>query len=221
MSDPAPRLLVVMALPAESDGVFEAAGVPVLYCGVGKVNAAVALTHELSRSPPPSAGLPFVLNFGTAGSRFHRPGTLVACHEFMQRDMDVRGLGFDLGVTPYDSPPPRLSFDPVFAHLPVATCGTGDSFATGEGAAVSGVVDMEAYALAKVCWLMGARFGCAKYVSDGADHAAGTDWQSNVHRAATQFLSLFQTLCAEPGSGGRSSCSGGQGVRGVDQGPRG
>ena len=38
-----PPILIVMALAAESDGVFEAARIPVLYCGVGKVNAAVAL----------------------------------------------------------------------------------------------------------------------------------------------------------------------------------
>ena len=35
MADPLPKTLVVMALAAESAGVFEAAGVPVLYCGVG------------------------------------------------------------------------------------------------------------------------------------------------------------------------------------------
>ena len=39
-----PAILVVIALRVESSGVFEAAGVPVLYCGVGKVNAAIALT---------------------------------------------------------------------------------------------------------------------------------------------------------------------------------
>ncbi len=42
-----PPILIVMALEAESDGVFEAAGIPVLYCGVGKINAAIALTREL------------------------------------------------------------------------------------------------------------------------------------------------------------------------------
>ena len=91
-----------MALPAESDGVFEAAGVPVLYCGVGKVNAAIALTRELLRYAHAGEPVPLVLNFGTAGSRVHHTGTLVACHEFLQRDMDVRGLGFVLGVTPFD-----------------------------------------------------------------------------------------------------------------------
>jgi adenosylhomocysteine nucleosidase len=198
-----PRTLVVMALPAESDGVFEAAGVPVLFCGVGKVNAAIALTRELARYLHGGEPLPLVLNFGTAGSHVFRTGTLVACREFIQRDMDVRGLGFPLGVTPFDSAPLELQFEPVFNHLPTATCGSGDSFATAgsEAAAASacGVVDMEAYALAKVCWLEGAAFACAKYVSDGADAQAAADWQNNVHRAASEFLDLYQDVSSSPG----------------------
>ena len=104
-----PRMLVVMALAAESAGVFEEARVPVLYCGVGKVNAAIALTRELRRYAHASQPAPLVLNFGSAGSRVHATGSLVACHEFVQRDMDVSGLGFALGVTPYDDTPARLS----------------------------------------------------------------------------------------------------------------
>jgi adenosylhomocysteine nucleosidase len=58
-----PPILVVMALAAESDGVFEAAGVPVLYCGVGKVNAAVALTRELRRYVHAGHRVPPVVDF--------------------------------------------------------------------------------------------------------------------------------------------------------------
>jgi adenosylhomocysteine nucleosidase len=198
-----PRTLVVMALPAESDGVFEAAGVSVLYCGVGKVNAAIVLTRELARYIHGGEPLPLVLNFGTAGSRVYGTGTLVACREFIQRDMDVRGLGFPLGVTPFDSAPLALKFEPVFNHLPTATCGTGDSFATvgcePAAAPACGVVDMEAYALAKACWLEGAPFACAKYVSDGADTQAAADWQKNVHRAAGEFLDLYQNASGSSG----------------------
>src|SRR5258708_6436691 len=97
-----PNTLVVVALRAESAGVFEAAGIPVLYCGVGKVNAAT--------------------------------------------DMDCA------------------------------------------------VVDMEAYALAKACWYAKAPFACAKYVSDGADHAAADDWQQNQHKAADEFLRLYMAV---------------------------
>ncbi len=194
MSDFLPTTLVVMALAAESDGVFEAAGVPVLSCGVGKVNAAIALTRELSRYAQARRPWPLVVNFGTAGSRVHAAGSMVACHEFIQRDMDVRGLGFALGVTPFDAAPSTLQFAPVFTHLVPAVCGSGDSFATVQTEVECGVVDMEAYALAKACWLMGAAFACAKYVTDGADHGAAADWQNNVHKAAAEFLNLYRTV---------------------------
>jgi adenosylhomocysteine nucleosidase len=193
MSDP-PPILVVMALAAESDGVFEAAGIPVLYCGVGKVNAAVALTRELRRYVHAGCRLPSVLNFGSAGSRVHATGSLVSCHEFVQRDMDVSGLGFALGVTPFDDTPATLTFEPRFEHLPRAVCGSGDSFAMSACAVECGVVDMEAYALAKVCWLEGAPFACVKYVTDGADHAAADHWRDNVHKAAEEFLRLYVSV---------------------------
>ena len=187
-----PNTLVIVALRGESAGVFEAAGIPVLYCGVGKVNAAMALARALAPYALQGQAMPQVLNFGSAGSRVHLTGTLVGCHEFVQRDMDVSGLGFALGVTPYDEAPPCLRFDPVFKHLPSAVCGTGDSFATVATDMDCGVVDMEAYALAKVCWFDKAPFACAKYVSDGADHAAADDWQQNLHKAADEFLSLYR-----------------------------
>jgi adenosylhomocysteine nucleosidase len=164
-----------------------------LYCGVGKVNAAIALTKALSRYAHGGEDMPLVVNFGSAGSRCHAAGTLVACHEFVQRDMDVRGLGFALGVTPYDEAPSSLSFDPVF-HLPAAICGSGDSFATTEVEADCAVVDMEAYALAKVCWRENAKFACVKYITDGADTSAADDWQRNVHKSAEEFLRLFRGL---------------------------
>jgi adenosylhomocysteine nucleosidase len=189
-----PGTIVVIALRIESSGVFEAAGVPVLYCGVGKVNAAIALTKELSRYAQQGEEMPLVVNFGSAGSRCFASGTLVSCQEFVQRDMDVSGLGFALGVTPYDEAPSSLLFDPVFTHLPAAVCGSGDSFATADIEVDCAVIDMEAYALAKVCWHENARFACAKYVTDGADHAAAEDWQRNVHVAAEEFLQLFQGL---------------------------
>jgi adenosylhomocysteine nucleosidase len=194
-----PRTLVVVALRAELAGVFEAAAVPVLYCGVGKVNAAMTLARELGRYAHSGAAMPLVVNFGSAGSRRFAAGTLVECHEFLQRDMDVSGLGFARGVTPFDDDPARLSFDRVFGQLPSAVCGSGDSFATAATdieCDIAGkscqVVDMEAYALAKVCRREGASFACAKYVSDGADHAAAGDWQLNVHKAADEFLRLYR-----------------------------
>src|ERR1700683_4150628 len=189
-----PGTIVVIALRVESSGVFEAAGVPVLYCGVGKVNAAIARTQELSRYAHRGEEMPLVVNFGSAGSRCFAPGTLVGCQEFVQRDMDVSGLGFALGITPYDEAPSALTFEPVFTHLPSAVCGSGDSFATADIEVDCAVIDMGAYALARVCWHENARFACVKYVTDGADHAAADDWQRHVHVSAEEFVQFFQGL---------------------------
>jgi adenosylhomocysteine nucleosidase len=152
------------------------------------------LTRELCRvtrdGGPPYA----VVNFGTAGSRSHAAGSLVACHEFVQRDMDAGGLGFAPGVTPFEDQPARLTFERCFTSLPAAVCGTGDSFEMGEWRGDHDVVDMEAFSLAKVCRLFGAEFACAKYITDGADEAAAQDWQGNQHKAAEEFLTLYRQL---------------------------
>jgi adenosylhomocysteine nucleosidase len=192
--------LVVMALPPEAQDVFERAGVPVLYTGVGKVNAAMSLTRALAAFRHAGRPLPAVVNFGSAGSPRFPAGTVVTCTTFHQRDMDVSGLGFEPGTTPYEDILPVLEFPSPFAGLPHGSCGTGDSFETGGSALTFDVVDMEAYALAKVCLVEGAVFACAKFVTDGADHAAANDWQANLHRAAECFLGLYRQLPAVAGT---------------------
>jgi len=189
--------LVVMALPLEAQDVFERAGISVLYTGVGKVNATMTLMRALAQFRATGQPLPRVVNFGSAGSRRFAAGTLVACSAFHQRDMDVSGLGFEPGTTPYEEIPPVIEFPTPFRDLTIAGCATGDSFETSERAMQCDVVDMEAYALAKVCHVEGAAFACAKFITDGADHAAASDWQANLHRAAEQFLALYRQLpCA-------------------------
>jgi adenosylhomocysteine nucleosidase len=189
-----------MALHAESAGVFQAAGVEVLYTGVGKVNAAIALTRRIARLRREGRGPPLVVNFGTAGSARIPAQTLVACRRFVDRDMDVGALGFAPGVTPFDELPPMLEFPAVFAGLPEAVCGSGDSFATVDHGPACDVVDMEAYALAKTCRIEGAGFACAKYVSDGADENAALHWKANVAGAADRFLALYRELVTRTGA---------------------
>lgn len=183
-----------MALPAEGEGLFEADGIPVLYTGIGKVNAAIALTRRLTEYVERNEPLPLVVNCGSAGSGTFPTGTVVSCSEFIQRDMDVQPLGFEIGVTPYEDIPAVLRFAIPIPGLPQAVCGSGDSFATAPQGLHCDVVDMEAYALAKVCWVYGAQFACAKYVSDGADHAAASDWVDNHHRGAAAFLAAYKAL---------------------------
>jgi len=199
MADELPPLLVVMALPAEGAGRFEQGGVRVLYTGIGKVNAAIALMRRLSDYRQAGRMPQLVVNFGTAGGVNVPARTLVGCRRFVDRDMDVGALGFAPGVTPFDELPAMLEFAPRFAALPDAICGTGDSFATRPHALECDVVDMEAYALAKACRVQGVDFACAKYVSDGADAEAAAHWQENVAGAADAFVGLYRELVSRAG----------------------
>jgi len=186
--------LVVIALELEGQGLFEQAGVSVLYTGLGKVNAALSLARRLSTLRAQGALPSLVVNFGTAGSRTFATGSVIACRKFVQRDMDVTGLGFALGETPFETLPAMLSFPTLLPALPEGVCGTGDRFETGAAGLACDVIDMEAYALAKVCLHEEVPFACAKYISDGADHTAADDWHASLPKAAAAFFDLYRGL---------------------------
>jgi len=188
------KLLIVMALPQESRGLLENTGAEILYTGVGKVNAASTLARKLAEMRCTGAGQPLVVNLGTAGSRRIPAHTLVACNRFAQRDMDVSGMGLAPGVTPFDPTPPIIEFPIVFTHLPQVLCSTADSFATQRHEISGDVVDMEAFALARVCLAENARFACVKYITDGADSDSATHWEAALDNAARAFQSVFQSL---------------------------
>jgi adenosylhomocysteine nucleosidase len=188
--------LVVMALPLESGGALENLSVPVLYTGVGKINAAYMLTRELTRRAAHSGNdLRLVLNLGTAGSSVFPTGALVECTRLLQRDMDASPLGFAVGVTPYDEHPHVLEQDAMFPGLPQVSCGSGDDFCVAYDAGAFQVVDMEAYALAKVCRMEGVPFACVKYITDGArDETSANQWQQASQRAGQQLAAFLRSI---------------------------
>lgn len=182
------NMLIVMALEDEGQGLLEKLGYEVLYCGVGKVNATYHLMRRLSDTIRPVGQ---VLNLGSAGSHRFSTGELVAADKFVQRDMDLTGLGFELGHTPFESDPMMISVPRYFADLPHGVCGSGDSFLQNLCPVNSDIIDMEAYALAKVCLRESLPFACAKYITDGADKSASKDWQTNLADAAQAFVNLI------------------------------
>jgi len=171
-------VLIVCALEEETQGKL--AGWNTLYTGVGKINATLALVKYLFSHTPR-----LVINYGTAGSRDLKIGELVDCTKFLQRDMDKTALGFEKGQTAFeDHIPIMLDFSHIKNNLigKNYVCGTGDNFVQDINQEMSNidVFDMEAYALAKVCYLQGIPFISYKYVSDNADSTADKDWTDNL-----------------------------------------
>ena len=174
------KTLIVCALEIETQGQLD--DYDVLYTGVGKVNATFELTRKFGKY---GSYIPYdmVINYGTAGSRKIKKGKLVDCTKFIQRDMDVTGLGFMRGETPFEQDPPfiiqqqNIEFNPIGRN---ATCGSGDNFVEDKTNYYGEVVDMEAYALAKVCYLYDVPFISFKYITDGADEQAHEDWEKNL-----------------------------------------
>ena len=171
-------ILIVCALKIETQNQLD--DYNVLYTGVGKVNATYELVNHLVKIQDVPK---LIINYGTAGSRKIKKKTLVDCTKFVQRDMDVTGLGFMRGETPFESDPPLMldfGITPLNNIKRRATCGSGDSFVEDRTQYYGEVVDMEAYALAKVCYLKDIAFVSFKYITDGADEQAHEDWEANL-----------------------------------------
>lgn len=180
--------LVIMAMPAESQKAFEKAGIEVHYTGIGKINATFKATELIIGRPVKQ-----VLNLGTAGSHKFATHSLIECIGFVQRDMDLTPLGFPRGETPDDPIKGKLMVEPI-SHLPKGICGTGDVFEVSLPKLDCDLVDMEAYALAKVCRKLNVGFHSFKYITDGSDQDAHKDWVANLRPASEALLNLFHQL---------------------------
>ena len=191
------NILIVCALEMETQDKLD--DWEVIYTGVGKVNATMKLVDRLTDYNYARPEL--VINYGTAGSRKYEQGEVVDCTQFIQRDMDVTGLGFEIGQTPFEEEIPIIiqsesDFNPIGKN---ALCGSGDSFMKGLPYAwyknqIGDVVDMEAYALAKICRSYGISFISFKYITDGADGDAGADWEKNVSKGIVKFKEKILSL---------------------------
>ncbi len=181
------KLIIVAALREELADTHIPHNIPVVYTGVGKLNAALAVHEALGRYQPE-----LVVNFGTAGRVAATNSELVEIADVIQRDMDAQPLA-QRGVTPYGHSP--FALDSGFAGV---RCATGDSFVRAadpwlleQGVAV---VDMELFALALVCQRQNTQWRSFKYITDDGDDSAGQDWLARVDRGRDLFLAKLAQL---------------------------
>ena len=171
--------LIVVALEDELPE-YMVSGWKVVYTGVGKVNAAIAATEAVLEARPAH-----LINYGTAGALNPEITGLNRVNRIVQRDMDVRPLGFKLGHTPFDT------INHIDLNGTGVSLGTGDHFVTTPPELITDIVDMEAYAIAKACYLSGVDFVTYKYITDGASEEAAAEWLSNCRKGAGDFLEVL------------------------------
>ena len=150
------------------------------HIGVGKINATYN-TLKLIHIHNPK----IIINYGSAGAINSKLNGIVECTKFYQRDMDVRDLDFKLGETPFDEIKEIINSENGYS------CGTGDSFVNQKIDMQVDVVDMEAYAIAKVCKLENVEFKCFKYISDNANENSSKDWNQNLKLGANAFSNFI------------------------------
>lgn len=156
----------------------------VFFTGIGKVNAACTVAELVERYKPNH-----IVNFGTAGGITVGPG-LYSVTKFVQRDMQCFKLGAKPGETPFESTP--IVLDLGNKGL---TCSTGDNFITDPNLEIpADLVDMEAYAIAKICWKKDIQFSCYKFVSDQANEHAYRDWYDMMSAGQSHYMSKLQEL---------------------------
>lgn len=182
------EIILLMALPSESQGLFEKENISVHYCGIGKINAAHKTTELIYLHKPKC-----ILNLGTAGSHKYKTHELIECTAYVQKDMDITPLGFPLGQTPLDHIPGKIESETI-TNLKKGICGTGDVFEIGQPKLACDLVDMEAYAIAKVCKKMNVNFTAIKYITDGSDPHSKEDWFKNLRPAAEALLKIYHEI---------------------------
>lgn len=186
-----PNFLIVAALETESCGLFEKFGCPVLYTGIGKINATFSLTAFLLSRIGIWDTKPTIINIGTAGSYRIAERSIVSVSRFIQRDMLAMPLA-PRYVTPFEENTESIEVELNPANLERVVCGSGDSFVDRETLYRTtdyDIVDMEGYALAYVCRQFKVPFTSIKYISDPGD---ADDWKDSLRRASQALSFVLQ-----------------------------
>lgn len=147
----------------------------VYFCGTGKVNAAMRMTEILMRDPT----ITKVWNFGTARGITVNEG-FHCCNAFIQGDMNC--TDYEIGRTPFERLPTN-----IVTKKHGLQCNTRDTLEKTEGM-IGDVMDMEAYALAKVCLDYGVEFECWKFIDNSY---MSREWLAHARNPEPYFIERY------------------------------
>lgn len=197
------RVLFVMAAEPEYGPHLRGLFVP-LICGVGPVEAAVAVSAELARLRALGAAPDLVVSLGSAGSRILEQTEVYQAGSVSYRDMDASALGFPKGETPFLDKPAVLPLTSQIPGVPSASLSTGANVVSGAAydAIDAAMVDMETYAVLRACQAFDLPLIALRGISDGkAELRHVGDWQEYLHVVDAKLAEAVRLLEAALASG--------------------
>ena len=198
-----PDLLYVMAVDAEYGPHLKSRITPIL-TGVGPVEAAVVLTHELARREAAGTLPQLVVSLGSAGSSRLEQGAVYQATSVTYRDMDASPLGFEVGVTPFLGLPAVLPLGPFIPAVPKATLSTGAGIVSGDYYERIGaeMVDMETFAVLRACQRFHLPLIALRGISDGNEELQGlVSWTQYLHIVDERLAEVVDQLEAAVAEG--------------------
>jgi adenosylhomocysteine nucleosidase len=174
-------MIVITALESEIKAHSLPDHIPIVYSGIGKINAAIATFQAIQRYQPQ-----LIINFGTVGKINPTLSGLVTINKVIQRDISAEPLA-PRGIVPLSSKPNEF-----IVNTAGYVCGTGDSFVTQHDPWLTeqgvDVVDMELFAIAAISFEHNVKWISYKYISDAANEDSAHEWSSKVHHGEDLFL---------------------------------
>jgi adenosylhomocysteine nucleosidase len=194
-------ILFVMAAEAEY-GPFLRSRIEPLMTGVGPVEAAIALTRALEQLEDRGDLPDMVVSLGSAGSASLEQTEVYQVSSVSYRDMDASPLGFERGRTPFLDLPATVELPLRIPAIPTASLSTGGNVISGAAAYAAigtDMVDMETFAVLRVCQTYKLPLIGLRGISDGVvelQHISGwTEYLHVVDRKLSYAVdSLFTAL---------------------------
>lgn len=196
-------ILFVMAVDAEYGEHLRRRIVP-LMTGVGPVEAAIILTHALTRLDAETSLPDLVVSLGSAGSRQLVQTEVYQVSSVAYRDMDASPLGFEKGRTPFLDHPAVIDLPHRIPEVLTASLSTGANIVSGAAYDLveADMVDMETFAVLRSCQLFGLPLIGLRGISDGNEELKHVgSWTEYLHVIDEKLARCVDRLTAALESG--------------------
>ncbi len=189
-------VLFVMAVDAEY-GPHLKSRIKPLMTGVGPIEAAIVLSHALTKLQAKNEMPDLIVSLGSAGSRTLEQTEVYQASSVAYRDMDASPLGFEKGRTPFLDHPAIMPLPLRIPGVPEAALSTGGNIVSGAAydLIAADMVDMETFAIMRCCQLFGIPLIGLRGISDGKAELKHVDnWTEYLHVVDEKLAGVIDRL---------------------------